>query len=318
MPSLSRSNSLLQFETLEKRCQDENIYNSSPSILSTFSYDSLENQQSKPSLSPDSLSKDSDLDDEYYRLISIDGKKMSKKISTENLSEDSGYSEFRAFDGEICSTNQTASYFGTSYHDLSIFDPNKISLKDNLKKFSRKFKKRTETLLEIVEESNLNLESTEGTIVKNSIASQQQSSHSTSVPNLLCALPDRRHSPIELFSSVPNLNFVGVVKCAGDVETVSAKNYDLCDLSTIGNMGDISNDNNTIIIRLKGDEPRPNEREGKLLLNAIFFLIHVLFLTFLLSLCRHDTNGEAPNAVAYLNSVSREAGLYSKDYIHIK
>ncbi|XP_017783603.1 PREDICTED: uncharacterized protein LOC108567571 isoform X2 [Nicrophorus vespilloides] len=71
--SLSRSSSLLQFENLEKQCQE--ISSSSPSIFSSFSYDSLER---KGNVSPDSL--DRDIDSDYYRTLKIDGlpKKCNK------------------------------------------------------------------------------------------------------------------------------------------------------------------------------------------------------------------------------------------------
>lgn len=69
--SLSRSSSLLQFETLEKHCQDG--YSSSPSILSLYSQDSLEHQRRTHDLSPDSLDRDrgngqsdTESDSDYY------------------------------------------------------------------------------------------------------------------------------------------------------------------------------------------------------------------------------------------------------------
>lgn len=51
--TLSRSSSLLQFETLEKQCQETR--SNSPSNYSQFSFDSLENSHRKNNLSPDSL-----------------------------------------------------------------------------------------------------------------------------------------------------------------------------------------------------------------------------------------------------------------------
>lgn len=57
--SISRSSSLLQFETLEKQCQD--LSSSSPSILSSFSYDSLEHRKNLDSL-----------DNDYYRTLKIE------------------------------------------------------------------------------------------------------------------------------------------------------------------------------------------------------------------------------------------------------
>lgn len=69
--SLSRSSSLLQFESLEKQCQE--ISNSSPSLFSSMSFDSLENHRNKNDISPDSLERaQSDGEQEYYRALQID------------------------------------------------------------------------------------------------------------------------------------------------------------------------------------------------------------------------------------------------------
>ncbi|KAF5278652.1 hypothetical protein FQA39_LY00694 [Lamprigera yunnana] len=65
--SLSRSSSLLQFESLERQCQD--ISSSSPSILSSFSFDSLEIRR-KNDVSPDSLEYEEESD--YYKSLKID------------------------------------------------------------------------------------------------------------------------------------------------------------------------------------------------------------------------------------------------------
>lgn len=68
--SLSRSSSLLQFESLEKQCQD--ISSSSPSIFSNMSFDSLENHR-KSDVSPDSLERtQSDGEQDYYKTLQID------------------------------------------------------------------------------------------------------------------------------------------------------------------------------------------------------------------------------------------------------
>uniref|UniRef100_A0A1Y1LXI2 Uncharacterized protein n=2 Tax=Photinus pyralis TaxID=7054 RepID=A0A1Y1LXI2_PHOPY len=67
--SLSRSSSLLQFESLERQCQD--ISSSSPSILSAFSFDSLEIRR-KSDLSPDSLDGDDEKESDYYKSLKID------------------------------------------------------------------------------------------------------------------------------------------------------------------------------------------------------------------------------------------------------
>lgn len=68
--SLSRSSSLIQFESLEKQCQD--VSSSSPSIFSNMSFDSLENQR-KGDVSPDSLERtQSDGEQDYYKTLQID------------------------------------------------------------------------------------------------------------------------------------------------------------------------------------------------------------------------------------------------------
>lgn len=143
--SLSRSSSLLQFETLEKQCQETR--SNSPSVHSQFSADSLETNNRKNNFSPDSLNslKNDSMQDEtnIHKMRKIDlanikttlsgnGTKSSEsdssdsdvlfhssrssgnynvwrsfdnlpivnksnnikeKISAENLSEDSGYSD---------------------------------------------------------------------------------------------------------------------------------------------------------------------------------------------------------------------------------
>ncbi|XP_057659058.1 uncharacterized protein LOC130895646 isoform X1 [Diorhabda carinulata] len=79
--SLSRSSSLLQFETLEKQCQEN--YPSSPSLYSQFSYDSLESSMRKSDLSPDSLNspKSDFAEDEtdYYKTLKIDVPARAKR-----------------------------------------------------------------------------------------------------------------------------------------------------------------------------------------------------------------------------------------------
>ncbi|KAK9874857.1 hypothetical protein WA026_005672 [Henosepilachna vigintioctopunctata] len=70
--SLSRSSSLLQFETLEKQCQE--TCNSSPSVYSQFSFDSLDVQR-KANVSPDSLDRvqsDGEHESDYYKTLKID------------------------------------------------------------------------------------------------------------------------------------------------------------------------------------------------------------------------------------------------------
>lgn len=144
--SLSRSSSLLQFETLEKQCQETR--SNSPSIYSQFSFDSLEVNNRNNNFSPDSLNylksaeEETELcktvkisvpsnyqkrrDDFSYNVTKLTGTDSSEsavtsdtprssenfkawrsfdslpicknnaikdKVSVENLSEDSGYSD---------------------------------------------------------------------------------------------------------------------------------------------------------------------------------------------------------------------------------
>ncbi|KAK4881760.1 hypothetical protein RN001_005079 [Aquatica leii] len=160
--SLSRSSSLLQFESLERQCQD--ISNSSPSILSSFSFDSLETRR-KNNLSPDSLEYEDGnyQESDYYKSLKIDIARpkynsylhnktrssssessgspndrsleeycrsngslktsrsletlqKSDKISIENLSEDSGYSD------HLCNFSK---YKSTSIPNLKAHNDNK-------------------------------------------------------------------------------------------------------------------------------------------------------------------------------------------------
>ncbi|CAH1983248.1 unnamed protein product [Acanthoscelides obtectus] len=204
LSSLSRSSSLVQFETLEKQCQE--ICSSSPSVYSQFSFDSLEATNRTKTVSPDSLNSPEAEDEvDYYKTLKIDvplrkktkddsllynatrlsgsdssdsdgtlgnsrscdnlktwrsfdslpvnTKSVREKVSAENLSEDSGYSDhmtksssasnlkdrevrrgsrgaredrrgyagFSAYDGDVF-THEISGNFGISYHDLTIFN----------------------------------------------------------------------------------------------------------------------------------------------------------------------------------------------------
>ncbi|CAH0559671.1 unnamed protein product [Brassicogethes aeneus] len=204
--SLSRSSSLLQFETLEQQCLEPAT--STPSI---FSFDPFESRKSN--VSPDSLDTDWEKENDYYKSLNIDVPRrkdknssrdsllynnsegsdtsegtlepsrsfdnlktwksfdslpigntnkalIKEKLSTENLSEDSGYSDhlinnksssggnlakqlesamkpidssvnshfrkkrscdgFGAYDGEVF--HHISGNFGVSYQDLSAFE----------------------------------------------------------------------------------------------------------------------------------------------------------------------------------------------------
>lgn len=285
--SLSRSSSLLQFETLEKQCQE--ISNSSPSI---YSFDSLEVRK----LSPDSLDNDendenlsNNNNNEYYKSLKIDlplkkdytsrdsllynvtirynsdgnsdssddtlaashsldnlktwrsydslqqtkQKPASKeKISVENLSEDSGYSDqiikmkplklttkkqnntvgFSAYDGDVFN-NQFQGNFGVSYQDLSIFDEvNRISpLVDIFMRNKRSTNNIATTKIDLPE-----------------ILKSESKYNCDSAPNLMhisdgLVLVDTLNS-----SSVPkDLNLIS----NDDVkQSIAIKNYDITDL----------------------------------------------------------------------------------------
>lgn len=85
--SLSRSSSLLQFETLEKQCQE--TCSSSPSIYSQFSFDSLEINNRRNNVSPDSLNspKSDSTEDEtdFYKTLKIDVPIRKKQKSNDSL-----------------------------------------------------------------------------------------------------------------------------------------------------------------------------------------------------------------------------------------
>lgn len=85
--SLSRSSSLLQFETLEKQCQE--TCSSSPSIYSQFSFDSLEAANRKSNVSPDSLnspkSDSTEEDNDFYKSLKIDIPIRKKQKSNDSL-----------------------------------------------------------------------------------------------------------------------------------------------------------------------------------------------------------------------------------------
>nr|CAH7713704.1 unnamed protein product [Callosobruchus chinensis] len=184
LSSLSRSSSLVQFETLEKQCQE--ICSSSPSVYSQFSFDSLEATNRTKTVSPDSLNSPDDVD--YYKTLKIDKKctkddsllynatrlsgsdssdsdgtlgnsrscdnlktwrsfdslpvntkSVKEKISAENLSEDSGYSDHMTKSSSASNLKDRegrrgsrgakedrrgyhiSGNFGISYHDLTIF-----------------------------------------------------------------------------------------------------------------------------------------------------------------------------------------------------
>lgn len=134
--SISRSSSLLQFETLEKQCQD--LSTSSPSILSSFTYDSLENRRNIEAS-----------DNDYYRMLKIE-KAANMRDTLSNLREeylnknkfDSTSSEETldtspGDDGEVnCTTlKQSKSYDDINFNDSSIIKNKKnsfCSLDDSL------------------------------------------------------------------------------------------------------------------------------------------------------------------------------------------
>lgn len=91
--SISRSSSLLQFETLEKQCQE--TCTSSPSVYSQFSFDSLDVQR-KSNLSPDSLDRvqsDGEQECDYYKALKIDVPRKKENKSFYNATQRFGGSD---------------------------------------------------------------------------------------------------------------------------------------------------------------------------------------------------------------------------------
>ncbi|XP_022919273.1 serine-rich adhesin for platelets [Onthophagus taurus] len=182
--SLSRSSSLIQFESLEKQCQD--ISSSSPSIFNNFFESERQIRKSNPELTKNEHNQEQPESDYFKTILKIDGNKnkasrdslfyngsvedsnsgsdsteseetfsksmktwrsfdgLKNKISFENLSEDSGYSDhifqnnnknksnsnpninknikkFKAYDFEMFQ-NRFSGNFGVSYQDLTILD----------------------------------------------------------------------------------------------------------------------------------------------------------------------------------------------------
>ncbi|KAL3276887.1 hypothetical protein HHI36_012258 [Cryptolaemus montrouzieri] len=99
--SLSRSSSLLQFETLEKQCQE--TCNSSPSVYSQFSFDSLDVQR-KSNVSPDSLDRvqsDGEQESDYYRALKIDVPRKKESKTLQNVGNRFGGSDSSDSDGTL-------------------------------------------------------------------------------------------------------------------------------------------------------------------------------------------------------------------------
>ncbi|XP_045469344.1 uncharacterized protein LOC123677004 isoform X2 [Harmonia axyridis] len=99
--SISRSSSLLQFETLEKQCQE--TCNSSPSVYSQFSFDSLD-VQPRSNLSPDSLDRvqsDCEQECDYYKALKIDVPRKKENKSFYNATQRFGGSDSSDSDGTL-------------------------------------------------------------------------------------------------------------------------------------------------------------------------------------------------------------------------
>nr|XP_015839686.1 PREDICTED: uncharacterized protein LOC661447 isoform X2 [Tribolium castaneum] len=189
--SLSRSSSLLQFETLEKQCQETS--SSSPSIFSVDSY--------SKDKTPGSESGDSDTT-LVSKSCSLDNlsKSPSKKISAENLSEDSGYgdhmlkkrSRFSAYDS-YCDFGKIGGKFGASCQNLNLVVGEWV----NLEKEECEIKFRTT---------------------------------STSEPNLLVQDEQSRCDYGAVLSVPKDLDLVGLDDAAKKT-SIAAKNWDLADFA---------------------------------------------------------------------------------------
>ncbi|KAG5896475.1 hypothetical protein JTB14_005856 [Gonioctena quinquepunctata] len=312
--SLSRSSSLLQFETLEKQCQD--TCSSSPSIYSQFSYDSLEANTRKTNLSPDSLNspKSDSTEDEsdFYKSLTIDvprkkqrsrdsllynaarfsgsessdsdatleasrsfdnlktwrsydslpvnSKSVREKVSAENLSEDSGYSDhltkscsannlkergdvrsmksspdkrntyvgFSAYDGDVLQENFNGN-FGVSYQDLSLFKDDHLanlktsSLIDHFIKNKKqaRFHPAAAAAADDISTKILKLDTHQECDRKSNYKSS-----SCSEPNLLRAASEK--IAVHVYSVPKDLNLIGEFSGASD--SVAAKDWNLADL----------------------------------------------------------------------------------------
>lgn len=101
--SLSRSSSLLQFETLEKQCQE--TCSSSPSLYSQFSFDSLEVTNRKSNVSPDSLnspkSETTEDESDFYKSLKIDIPRMKEKSNDSLLYNATRYSGSDSSDSDV-------------------------------------------------------------------------------------------------------------------------------------------------------------------------------------------------------------------------
>ncbi|KAJ8985602.1 hypothetical protein NQ317_015095 [Molorchus minor] len=105
--SLSRSSSLLQFETFEKQCQE--TCSSSPSLYSQFSFDSLEVNNRKTAVSPDSLnspkSESTEDESEFYKTLKIDVPRIKDKSSDSLLYNATRYSGSDSSDSDVTLEN---------------------------------------------------------------------------------------------------------------------------------------------------------------------------------------------------------------------
>ncbi|CAH1106269.1 unnamed protein product, partial [Psylliodes chrysocephalus] len=298
--SLSRSSSLLQFETLEKQCQE--TCPTSPSIYSQYSFDSLESNIRKHNLSPDSLNspKSDDTEDEtdFYKTLKIDiptrkkqrsndsllyganrssgsdtsesdvidisrsfdnlkpwrsfdslpvNKIVRDKVSAENLSEDSGYSDhltksssynsfkikdelkvytmksyaekknsyvgFSAYDGDILNENFNGN-FGVSYQDLTILrDQDLDILKSSqlIDIFVKNKKQRASLPINDISGLSTKILNLDSNRECGRSSNSNFKSSSCSEPNLLHEIDSKENQSANIcVSSVPkDLNFIG-------------------------------------------------------------------------------------------------------------
>lgn len=196
--SLSRSSSLLQFESLEKQCQD--ISSSSPSIFSNISFDSLENHR-KCDVSPDSLEQShSDGEQEYYRTLQIDIPKKKQCRSKNSFS----YNHITVLDGSDSSesadsedTLEASRY--DSCKSVDNFKPWRSFDTLNINSSGQK------SLKEKVSAENLSEDSGYSDHLCNYMKNK-----SSSIPNISQSVTDK-HSGTAIKRSEPKRNVVGEV-----------------------------------------------------------------------------------------------------------
>lgn len=261
--SLSRSSSLLQFETLEKQCQ-EGGSSGSPSIYSQFSLDSLERReqiisQEDQEEEEDESNLNSDSSDSVDSETTLAPSKSysnlrtwhssdniphqtnntkREKISVENLSEDSGYSDHMCNKLRFEKKPKSASSFG-AYDYCEAFQ-----------KFGGNLGVSCQNLSLVDDQSEFLIDWMHGVnIEKQPPTSEYRAKYKStwaSEPNLVLhhsrtnlqetiSRSEFFGQNVSVFSVPKNLNLIG--KCVNinnnnhNVSSIAAKNWDLADFA---------------------------------------------------------------------------------------